>query len=144
MEITNKFITGSIHLTKFDADYPDHKLTGATFEVYKDTNGDQKLDKKDELLGTLEEVDPGEYEMTGLRYGGYLVKKTVAPKGFYLDKGIYYVNVDTDGKIYEVENEAGKGFINQAQRGNLKIIKTSSDGVVEGFSCRARAARGTV
>lgn len=134
VEITNKFITSSIHLTKFDADYPDHKLTGATFEVYKDTNGDQKLDKKDELLGTLEEVDPGEYEMTGLRYGGYLVKETVAPKGFYLDEGVYYVNVDADGKIYEVENEAGKGFINQAQRGNLKIIKTSSDGVVEGFS----------
>lgn len=134
VEITNKFITGSIHLTKYDADYPDHKLTGATFEVYRDSNGDQKLDKNDELLGTLEEVDPGEYEMTGLRYGGYLVRETVAPEGFYLDDGVYYVSVDTDGKIYEVENEAGKGFINQAQRGNLKIIKTSSDGVVEGFS----------
>lgn len=134
VEITNKFLTGGIHLTKYDADYPDHKLSGATFEVYRDSNGDQKLDKDDELLGTLEEVDPGEYEMTGLRYGGYLVKETVAPEGFYLDDGVYYVSVDTDGKIYEVENEAGKGFINQAQRGNLKIIKTSSDGVVEGFS----------
>lgn len=134
VEITNKFLTGGIHLTKYDADYPDHKLSGATFEVYRDSNGDQKLDKDDELLGTLEEVDPGEYEMTGLRYGGYLVKETVAPEGFYLDDGVYNVSVDTDGKIYEVENEAGKGFINQAQRGNLKIIKTSSDGVVEGFS----------
>lgn len=134
VEITNKFLTGGIHLTKYDADYPDHKLSGATFEVYRDSNGDQKLDKDDELLGTLAEVDPGEYEMTGLRYGGYLVKETVAPEGFYLDDGVYYVSVDTDGKIYEVENEAGKGFINQAQRGNLKIIKTSSDGKVEGFS----------
>lgn len=134
VEITNKFLTGGIHLTKYDADYPDHKLSGATFEVYRDSNGDQKLDKDDELLGTLEEVDPGEYEMTGLRYGGYLVKETVAPEGFYLDEGVYYVSIDTDGKIYEVENEAGKGFINQAQRGNLKIIKTSSDGKVEGFS----------
>ena len=134
VEITNKYITGSIHLTKYDADYPDHKLTGAAFEVYRDSNGDQKLDKNDELLGTLEEVDPGEYEMTGLRYGGYLVRETVAPEGFYLDDGVYYVSVDTDGEIYEVENEAGKGFINQAQRGNLKIVKTSSDGVVEGFS----------
>ena len=134
VEITNKYITGSIHLTKYDADYPDHKLSGAAFEVYRDSNGDQKLDKNDELLGTLEEVDPGEYEMTGLRYGGYLVRETVAPEGFYLDEGVYYVSVDTDGKVYEVENEAGKGFINQAQRGNLKIIKTSSDGVVEGFS----------
>lgn len=134
VEITNKFLTGGIHLTKYDADYPEHKLSGATFEVYRDSNGNQKLDKDDELLGTLEEVDPGEYEMTGLRYGGYLVKETVAPEGFYLDDGVYYVSVDTDGKIYEVENEAGKGFINQAQRGNLKIIKTSSDGKVEGFS----------
>ena len=134
VEITNKFLTGGIHLTKYDADYPDHKLSGATCEVNRDSNGDQKLDKDDELLGTLEEVDPGEYEMTGLRYGGYLVKETVAPEGFYLDDGVYYVSVDTDGKIYEVENEAGKGFINQAQRGNLKIIKTSSDGKVEGFS----------
>lgn len=134
VEITNRFITGSIHLTKYDADYPDHKLTGATFEVYRDSNGDQKLDKDDELLGTLTETDPGEYEMTRLRYGGYLVKETVAPKGFYLDDGVYYVSVDTDGKVYDVENEAGKGFINQAQRGNLKIVKTSSDGVVEGFS----------
>lgn len=134
VEITNKFITGSIHLTKYDADYPDHKLSGTEFEVYRDSNGDQKLDKKDELLGTLDEVEPGEYEMGGLRYGGYLVKETVAPEGFYLDEGVYYVNIDTDGKVYEVENEAGKGFLNQAQKGNLKIIKTSSDGVVEGFS----------
>ena len=134
VEITDKFITGSIHLTKYDADYPDHKLTGATFEVYRDSNGDQKLDKNDELVGTLKETDPGEYEMTGLRYGGYLVRETVAPEGFYLDDGVYYVSIDADGEIFEVENEAGKGFINQAQRGNLKIIKTSSDGTVEGFS----------
>lgn len=134
VEITNEFITGSIHLTKYDADYPDHKLSGAKFEVYRDSNGDQKLDSKDELLGTLDEVEPGEYEMGGLRYGGYLVRETVAPEGFYLDEGVYYVSIDTDGKVYEVENEAGKGFLNQAQKGNLKIVKTSSDGVVEGFS----------
>lgn len=34
------------------------------------------------------------------------------------------------------ENEAGKGFYNQAFRGNLRIVKTSSDGKVEGFSFR--------
>ncbi len=47
-----------------------------------------------------------------------------------------YIMIDTDGKTYEVENEAGKGFYNQAFRGNLKIVKTSSDGKVEGFSFR--------
>ena len=39
-----------------DADYPDNKLTGATFEVYKDVNGDGKLDDKieDRVLSVLE------------------------------------------------------------------------------------------
>lgn len=35
-----------------------------------------------------------------------------------------------------MENEAGKGFLNEAQKGSLKIVKTSSDGKVEGFSFR--------
>jgi uncharacterized surface anchored protein len=35
-----------------------------------------------------------------------------------------------------VENKAGVGFINAAQKGSLKIVKTSSDGKVEGFSFR--------
>ena len=134
LEITNKFIMGSIHLTKYDADYPDHKLSGAEFEVYLDSNGNKKLDDEDELLGTMDETEPGEYEMADLRFNGYLVKESKAPEGFYLDEGVYYVSIDTDGKVYEVENEAGKGFLNQAKKGNLKIIKTSSDGVVEGFS----------
>ena len=39
VEITDEYIHGNIELTKVDADYPDNKLTGATFEVYKDVNG---------------------------------------------------------------------------------------------------------
>ena len=38
IKIVNKYIRGNIHLTKVDAEYPDNKLTGATFEVYKDSN----------------------------------------------------------------------------------------------------------
>lgn len=136
IEITDEFIRGNLHLTKFDKDYPDHKLSGAVFEVYRDSNGNKELDKADELLGTMEEVEPGEYVMKDLLYGGVFVKEKVAPDGFYLDEGTYYVNIKTDGETYEVENDAGKGFYNQAQRGNLKIVKTSSDGKVEGFSFR--------
>lgn len=66
MEITNEYIHGNIRLTKVDADYPDNKLTGATFEVYKDVNGDGKLDDKDELVGNLEETSVGIYEMQEL------------------------------------------------------------------------------
>ena len=136
VEITNEFIRGNLHLTKFDKDYPENKLSGAVFEVYRDTNGNKELDKEDELLGVMEETEPGQYEMKDLLYGGVLIREKTAPDGFYLDENTYYIMIDTDGKTYEVENEAGKGFYNQAFRGNLKIVKTSSDGKVEGFSFR--------
>lgn len=136
IEITNEFIRGNLHLTKFDKDYPENKLSGAVFEVYRDTNGNKELDKDDELLGTMEETEKGQYEMRDLLYGGVLVKEKTAPDGFYLDENVYYVMIDTDEKTYEIENEAGKGFYNEAHKGNLKIVKTSSDGRVEGFSFR--------
>lgn len=136
LEITNERIYGSIRLTKVDKDYPDNKLTGAEFDLYRDTNGNKELDEGDELLGELEEVSTGIYEEAHLVYGGYLVKESKAPEGFCLDEGAYYVEITENGKIYEVENEAGKGFLNAARVGSLKIVKTSSDGKVEGFSFR--------
>ena len=142
IKIVNKYIRGNIHLTKVDAEYPDNKLTGATFEVYKDSNGSGKLDDGDELLGTLTEKEIGSYEMKDLFYGRYFVKETKAPEGFVLDTGVYEVMIDTDGKTYEVENKAGVGFINEAMRGKLKIVKTSSDGKVKGFAFRITGANG--
>ena len=136
VELVNEFITGSIDLTKVDEDYPDNKLTGAVFEVYADKNGDGKLDDGDELLGEMAELGDGVYQMSDLRYGKYLVRETKAPEGFLLDTNVYPVSIEEDGKIYTVENEAGVGFINAAQKGSLKIVKTSSDGKVEGFSFR--------
>ena len=53
-----------------------------------------------------------------------------------LDENVYPVSIEENGKSYNVENEAGKGFLNEAQKGSLKIVKTSSDGKVEGFSFR--------
>lgn len=142
IKIVNKYIRGNIHLTKVDAEHPDNKLTGATFEVYKDSNGSGKLDDGDELLGTLTEKEIGSYEMKDLFYGRYFVKETKAPEGFVLDTGVYEVMIDTDGKTCEVENKAGVGFINEAMRGNLKIVKTSSDGKIKGFAFRITGANG--
>ena len=136
VELVNYFIRGSISLTKVDKDYPDNELMGAVFEVYSDTNGDGKLDKDDVLLGTMTEMEGGVYQMTELRYGKYLVREKTAPTGYILDENVYPVSIEENGKTYTVENEAGKGFLNEAQKGNLKIVKTSSDGRVEGFSFR--------
>ena len=142
VEITDEYIHGNIELIKVDADYPDNKLTGATFEVYKDVNGDGKLDDGDELIGNLEETATGIYEMKELLYGKYLVKETKAPEGFVLDKGVYAVFIEKDETTYKVENKAGVGFINEAMKGNLKIKKTSSDGKVEGFTFRVTGVNG--
>ncbi len=46
IEITNKLIRGSVQLTKVDKDYPDHHLSGAVFEVYRDGK----------LVGQMEEL----------------------------------------------------------------------------------------
>jgi uncharacterized surface anchored protein len=142
VEITDEYIHGNIELTKVDADYPDNKLTGATFEVYKDVNGDGKLDDGDELIGNLEETATGIYEMKELLYGKYLVRETKAPEGFVLDKSVYSVFIEKDETTYKVENKAGVGFINEAMKGNLKIKKTSSDGKVEGFTFRVTGVNG--
>ena len=142
VEITDEYIHGNIELTKVDADYPDNKLTGATFDVYKDVNGDGKLDDGDELIGNLEETATGIYEMKELLYGKYLVQETKAPEGFVFDKGVYSVFIEKDETTYKVENKAGVGFINEAMKGNLKIKKTSSDGKVEGFTFRVTGVNG--
>lgn len=134
--LVNYFIKGNIGLTKVDEDYPENKLSGAVFEVYSDTNGDGKLDKDDVLLGTMTELEGGVYQMKELRYGKYLVREKTAPTGFVLDENVYAVSIEENGKTYTVENKAGVGFINTAQKGSLKIVKTSSDGKVEGLSFR--------
>ena len=142
LDVTEQVIRGGVALTKVDRDYPENKLEGAVFEVYRDSNRNQELDAEDELLGTMEELGGGEYALTGLYYGGYFAKETKAPEGFYLDENAYYFAITTDGETVTVENEAGKGFLNTAQVGSLRIVKTSSDGKLEGFSFRVTGANG--
>ena len=142
LDVTEQVIRGGVTLTKVDKDYPENKLEGAVFEVYRDSNRNQELDDEDELLGTMEELGGGEYALTGLYYGGYFAKETKAPEGFYLDENAYYFAITTDGETVTVENEAGKGFLNTAQVGSLRIVKTSSDGKLEGFSFRVTGANG--
>lgn len=142
LAVTEQVIKGTVQLTKVDKDFPENKLIGAEFEVYVDTNNDKKLDANDTLLGKLTEAERGIYNMSGLVYGGYFVKEIVAPKGFILDSIAYYFEIAENGKTVVVENEAGKGFVNVSQSGSLNIVKTSSDGKVEGFSFRVTSENG--
>lgn len=137
IEAVNRHIYGMVHTTKVDQEYPDHLLSGAIFEVYQDENDNKKFDDGiDILVAELVEYEPGLYELENLRYGGYFLYEKQAPDNFLKDNGYYYFEIVNDGEMVEVENEAGIGFINNPMRGNLKIVKTSSDGRVEGFSFR--------
>ena len=126
IEAVNTRIRGSVQLTKVDRDYPDHHLTGAEFEVYRDG----------ELVGTLEELSDGVYRLDGLAYGDYTLKETKAPAGFSLDEQTYAFSITENGGTVIVENEAGKGFVNEAQTGSLRIEKTSEDDRLQGFPFR--------
>lgn len=134
IEIVNEQITGSVKLTKVDRDYPENKLTGAEFQIWADSNGDELLTEEDILFGSMVETEPGIYELFDLPFGGYFVRETKAPDGFELDENTYHFKITEDGQTVTVENEAGVGFLNAPKTGKLKIIKTSSNGKVAGFS----------
>ena len=112
------------------------------FDLYADSNANQEYDPDDQKIGTLKETDAGYHTAENLLAGGYFIKESKAPEDFVLDEGVYEVFIDTDGKTYQVENTEGKGFANEPMRGNLKIVKTSSDGKVEGFAFRITGANG--
>lgn len=133
VEIENRQIRGTIILTKVDKDYPENRLTGAVFKVYQDKDENGVLSEADVWIGTMTEYDKGSYRMENVSYGSYLVKETVAPTGFYLDEQVYSVKITQDGQVVLVENEAGKGFLNEMQHGILQIKKKSEDGTVKGF-----------
>lgn len=126
-EFVNKVIVGNVTLTKVDEDYPENKLTGAVFTVYKS-------DKKT-VVGTLKETETGVYSLEGLVYGEYYVQETKAPEYFVRDVNFYYFQIVNDGENVEVSNdELGKGtFINSPAKGEIKIVKTSYDNKVEGI-----------
>ena len=121
-----------------------HRLPGAVFELYEDTNGDKAFDEGDALIGELTETDEGFHEMSGLLAKGYFVKEKTAPEGHKLDPNAYYFEITTDGQVVVVENgESGRGFVNEAYRGNLKITKDSSDGRKDGFAFEVKSEDGT-
>lgn len=124
VKVINKLIIGSVRLTKVDAEYPANKLTGAAFDLYEDTDGNGEFNADtDTLIGEIPEISEGIYQQDGLLYGRYFVKEKTAPEGFVLDENAYFFFVSEDGKIVDVENEAGVGFINQPVTGELEITK---------------------
>lgn len=72
------------------------------------------------------------------------ILKKFRVEGHKLDPNAYYFEITTDGQVVVVENgESGRGFVNEAYRGNLKITKDSSDGRKDGFAFEVKSEDGT-
>ena len=158
IKVENTLIRGSVQVMKTEAvDEPSSVekedkdnntflrfLSGAVFELYEDTNGNKEFDSEDTKIGTLKESDAGYHTAEGLLAKGYFVKESKAPEGYQLDENAYYFAITEDGQVAVVENgEAGRGFTNEAYRGNLKITKDSSDGRKDGFAFEVKNADGS-
>ncbi len=158
IRVENTLIRGSVQVMKTEAvDEPSpvekenedkntflRFLSGAVFDLYEDTNGSKELDSEDKKLGTLKEADAGYHTAENLLAGGYFIKESKAPEGYQLDENAYYFEITEDGQTVVVENgEAGRGFTNEAYRGNLKITKDSSDGRKDGFAFEVKSADGS-
>ena len=127
---TNQPILGNVTTTKVDKEYPDNKLSGAVFEIYKDVDGNGEFDAEiDTLVGEMTETEAGVYLYEKLRYGGYFLYEKTAPEGFVKDDTYHYFEIRNDGETVTVENEAGVGFTNKPIVGELELTKTDiSDG----------------
>ena len=158
IKVENTLIRGSVQVMKTEAvDEPSSVkkedkdnntflrfLYGAVFDLYEDANGNKEFDSEDTKIGTLKESDAGYHTAEGLLAKGYFVKESKAPEGYQLDGNAYYFAITEDGQVAVVENgEAGRGFTNEAYRGNLKITKDSSDGRKDGFAFEVKSADGS-
>ena len=107
-------------------------------------NGNKEFDSEDTKIGTLKESDAGYHTAENLLAKGYFVKESKAPEGYQMDENAYYFEITEDGQVAVVENGgAGRGFTNEAYRGNLKITKDSSDGRKDGFAFEVKNADGS-
>ena len=135
IEITmeNQIIRGTVETTKVDADFPENTLSGAIFEVYADVDHNGEFDPDtDKLVGEMAESEGGIYQLKDLQYGDYFLHEKEAPAFFQRDEGYYPFSITENGAIVRVETEAGVGFLNHAQTGSLKVVKTADDDQIEG------------
>lgn len=118
---------GSIMTTKVNADDPTDKISGATFGVYSDADGDGIFNAKtDKLVGTLQEGDTGVYTLNSLPYGKFFLHEDKAPEGFVQDNIYYPFEIKEDGQIVNFETVPGKDFPNKPIKGTVTTTKVDA------------------
>ena len=128
---TSKFYEtplGSVRTTKVDADHPDVLLSGAEFTVYQSD--------KATVYGKLAETSKGTYQLNEIPAGTYYLRETKAPKYYNIDNTFYQFTISDAGKVVDVSINGNDKFPNAPQKGSIKIVKKSADGVLSGWQFR--------
>ena len=125
--VTVNPLHGSIMTTKVNADDPTDKISGATFGVYSDADGDGIFNAKtDKLVGTLQEGNTGVYTLDSLPYGEFFLHEDKAPEGFVQDNIYYPFEIKEDGQIVNFETVPGKDFPNKPIKGTVTTTKVDA------------------
>ena len=129
--IENKLIYGSVSGKKVDEN--GKGLGGALIGLFK--TDDVEFAEENALM-TAVSGDDGSFSFENVPYGNWYIREIKQPTGFVLDETVFDVNISENEQIIEIE------IVNEPMRGNLKIVKTSSDGKVEGFAFRITGENG--
>lgn len=127
----NKLRRGEVYVIKTDPDYPESKLNGAKFKVWRDTNENGKYENGEPVVGVLQE-DDGTYWLDGLENGSYLLREEIAPEGYLADDNYYPFTVSANKQQVEITNtpDPEAGFVNGKLLGSLTITKESTSGTL--------------
>lgn len=107
--------TGSITVTKVDADNPSQKLPGAAFELL-DSYGNAVSDPVTTGTG-------GTALFSGLRYGTYTVKETKAPDDYQLVDTPYTCTISSS------QQDISYNYTDPKMTGTIRVVKTDGRGM---------------
>lgn len=109
--------TGTVRITKTDADRKDKKLPGAVFFVYEAGSGK----KAGELLTGEDGIASLE-----LPVGSYTIKETAAPKGYCLPDEMFRISLQAGG-VEELSVTNRKAKESKEEPGAFRITKRDSE-----------------
>lgn len=115
---------GGLRGLKTDAD-TGAGLEGAVIGIY---DADTTVFTKDTAIAVTTSAADGSFSFSELLFGEYIVREIEAPEGYCLSDVSVPVVIDEDGEVIEIT------IVNSKRVGALKIVKTSSNDVVKGFT----------
>ncbi len=123
--IENKLIYGSVSGKKITES--GEPLGNAVIGLFK--KGETVFNIDTALMTTVSLSDSS-FSFEQVPFGDWLIRELEQPEGFILNETVYEVSIRENEQIVEIE------IVNEYALGTLKIVKTSNDGKVEGFSFR--------